>query len=63
MRNLREKYEPVANAGGPQPLSPMKATGPMFFPRPRSRLPPSLPRRWSIQLLHKLNLHRTRPGI
>ncbi len=32
MRNLREKYEPVASAGGPQPLSPMKATGPMFFP-------------------------------
>ena len=34
MRNLREKYEPVASAAGPQPLSPMQATGPMSSPPP-----------------------------
>jgi len=32
MRNLREKYEPVASAAGPQPLSPMRPSGPMTFP-------------------------------
>jgi signal recognition particle receptor subunit beta len=32
MRNLREKYEPVASAAGPQPLSPMRPPGPMTFP-------------------------------
>jgi len=31
MRNLREKYEPVANAGGPTAPSPMRATGPTAF--------------------------------
>ena len=31
MRNLREKYEPVASAVGPQPLSPMQSSGPAAF--------------------------------
>lgn len=32
MRNLREKYEPVASAAGPKPLSPMGAPVPAAFP-------------------------------
>ena len=34
MRNLREKYEPVANASGPQALKPMQATVPAAFQTP-----------------------------
>jgi len=34
MRNLREKYEPVASAAGPQPLSPMSPSRPPSFPSP-----------------------------
>jgi len=34
MRNLREKYEPVANAGSPQALKPMQATVPQAFQAP-----------------------------
>ena len=38
MRNLREKYEPVASATGPQAPAPMQVTGPMAF-----QTPPSVP--------------------
>ncbi len=34
MRNLREKYEPVAAASGPQALKPMQATVPAAFQTP-----------------------------
>jgi len=34
MRNLREKYEPVANASSPQALKPMHATVPTAFQTP-----------------------------
>jgi len=42
MRNLREKYEPVANAGSPQALKPMQATVPTAFQTPAAE-PPAKP--------------------
>ncbi len=39
MRNLREKYEPVANASSPQALKPMQATVPAAFQTPAAEPP------------------------
>jgi len=39
MRNLREKYEPVASASGPKAPAPMKVTGPMPVSTPPSPVP------------------------
>ncbi|MCU0303833.1 MAG: ADP-ribosylation factor-like protein [Thermoanaerobaculales bacterium] len=39
MRNLREKYEPLATATAPQPLSPMKSRGPATPPAPKPAAP------------------------
>ena len=39
MRNLREKYEPVASASGPQALKPMQATVPGAFQAPSAERP------------------------
>ena len=43
MRNLREKYEPVASASGPHAPQPMQVTGPTAFrpsPKPEAPAPP-----------------------
>ena len=45
MRNLREKYEPVAAASGPQAPAPMQVAGPAAFQSPAPPVPATAERR------------------